>query len=123
MHLASEGVNNKMKLSSFCLCFVLLNELRFTCLNQYKFRFEEFDLMEYSLQKSFHTITLKDGFFLTSPLTRQLQVLFEWEVVMVKLQIRLLSLRSLGHSLYITVGYNFKNIKILKVLRYYTQKN
>ena len=91
-------------------------------MNQYKFRFEEFDLMEYSLQKTFHTIALKDGFFLTSPLTR-LQVLFEWEAVMVKMQIRLLSLRSLGHSLYITVGYNFKNIKILKVLRYYNQKN
>jgi len=63
MHLASEGVNNKMKLSSFCLYFVLLNELRFTSMNQYKFRFEEFELMEYSLQVSFHTITLKDGFF------------------------------------------------------------
>ena len=123
MHLASEAVNNKMKLSSFCLYFVLLNELRFTSMNQYKFRFEEFELMEYSLQKSFHTITLKDGFFLTNPLTRQLQVLFEWEAVMVKMQIRLLSPRSLGHSLYITVGYNFKNIKILKVLRYYNQKN
>jgi hypothetical protein len=35
----------------------------------------------------------------------------------------LLSLRSLGHPLYITVGYIFKNIKILKVLGYYNQKN
>jgi hypothetical protein len=61
--LASEGFHNKMKLSSFCLYFVLLNEPRFTSMNQYKFRFEEFELMEYSLQLSLHTITLKDGFF------------------------------------------------------------
>ena len=28
-----------------------------------EFRFEEFELMEYSLQLSLHTVALKDGFF------------------------------------------------------------
>ena len=42
---------------------------------------------------------------------------------MVKIRIESLVSSLFIHSLYITVGYKFKNIKILKVLRLQNQKN
>ncbi len=80
-----------------------------------EFRFEEFVLMEDWLQLSFHTIALKMD-FLTSFNTTTTSLTWMGRYNDQNTDLSLLSLHYLGHSFYITVPDNFRNIKILKVL-------